>query len=216
MSEEATKKDAAAVEEDTTAELYADTDGAAADAGGEAGGDDETKLDDADAEIEKMKAQVAAMEEEAKKIEQMQEQVQKQLKPATHSNGPDVDSRSVYVGNVDYSTTPTELNEFFSSCGAVARVTILCDKYTGHPKGFAYVEFKSADSIANALILNGTEFKGRALKITPKRTNVPGFGSRRRRRRRSYGYGGGGYGGGGYGGYRPRRRRRRSHSYHPY
>lgn len=36
---------------------------------------------------------------------------------------------------VDYSTTPEELQQHFHSCGTINRVTILCDKFTGHPKG---------------------------------------------------------------------------------
>jgi polyadenylate-binding protein 2 len=46
-----------------------------------------------------------------------------------------VDSRSVYVGQVDYGATPEELQAHFQSCGTINRVTILCDKFTGHPKG---------------------------------------------------------------------------------
>jgi RNA recognition motif-containing protein len=84
---------------------------------------------------------------------------------AATPSGPDVDARSVYVGNVDYSTTPEELQEFFNSCGIVNRITILCDKFTGHPKGYAYVEFKDVDSVANAMLLNDSEFKGRPLKV---------------------------------------------------
>ena len=38
-------------------------------------------------------------------------------------------------GQVDYSSSPEELQEFFKSCGTINRVTILCDKFTGHPKG---------------------------------------------------------------------------------
>ena len=37
---------------------------------------------------------------------------------------------------VDYSATAEELEQHFHGCGAVNRVTILCDKFTGHPKGF--------------------------------------------------------------------------------
>jgi len=94
---------------------------------------------------------------------------------ANAMNGPNVDARSVYVGNVDYSTTPEELSVYFSACGPVNRATILCDKLTGHPKGYAYVEFKEPESVFNAMILNETPFKGRNLKIMPKRTNVPGL-----------------------------------------
>lgn len=42
---------------------------------------------------------------------------------------------SIYVGQVDYSTTPEELLGHFEACGTVERVTIVCDKYTGKPKG---------------------------------------------------------------------------------
>ena len=44
-------------------------------------------------------------------------------------------SHSVYVGQVDYMTTPEELLGHFEACGTVERVTIVCDKYTGKPKG---------------------------------------------------------------------------------
>lgn len=37
---------------------------------------------------------------------------------------------------VDYSATATELEQHFHGCGSVNRVTILCDKFTGHPKGY--------------------------------------------------------------------------------
>jgi polyadenylate-binding protein 2 len=46
-----------------------------------------------------------------------------------------VDQRSVYIGNVDYSATPEDVSNHFASCGVINRVTILCDKFTGNPKG---------------------------------------------------------------------------------
>jgi hypothetical protein len=49
---------------------------------------------------------------------------------------------SIYVGQVDYSSTPEELLAHFESCGTVERVTIVCDKFTGKPKGYAYLEFQ--------------------------------------------------------------------------
>eukprot|EP00808_Paulinella_micropora_P027014 g34078.t1 len=131
-----------------------------------------------DAEIEDIKKRLAEMHEEAQKIEALRDSVASQESAATQ-NGPEVDSRSIYVGNVDYSTTPAELAEFFKSCGTVNRVTIRSDKF-GTPKGFAYVEFKEQDSVVNAMILNETEFKGRPLKISPKRTNIPGMAARGR------------------------------------
>ena len=46
-----------------------------------------------------------------------------------------MDTRSIHVGNVDYSSTAKELGQHFQGCGAVVRVTIMCDKFTGNPKG---------------------------------------------------------------------------------
>jgi polyadenylate-binding protein 2 len=43
--------------------------------------------------------------------------------------------RSIFVKNLDLSTTPNELEEHFRSVGAINKVTIMCDKYTGCPKG---------------------------------------------------------------------------------
>lgn len=88
------------------------------------------------------------------------------------------DSRSIYIGNVDYAATPEELHAHFQSCGTINRITILCDKFTGHPKGFAYIEFADDSSVKNAEALNESLFRNRLLKVTPKRTNVPGFSQR--------------------------------------
>ncbi|KAG9006171.1 cytoplasmic RNA-binding protein [Tulasnella sp. JGI-2019a] len=104
-----------------------------------------------------------------------------------------VDARSVFVGNVDYSSSPEEIQQHFTSCGSINRVTILCDKFTGNPKGFAYVEFADPAFVETALALNDSLFKGRLIKVTSKRTNIPGFNARGRGRGRARG---GGYRGG--------------------
>ena len=48
----------------------------------------------------------------------------------------EADGRSIYVGNVDYGATAEELEQHFHGCGSINRVTIQCDKYSGHPKGY--------------------------------------------------------------------------------
>ncbi|XP_074079155.1 embryonic polyadenylate-binding protein 2 [Macrotis lagotis] len=87
----------------------------------------------------------------------------------------EADHRSVYVGNVDYSGTAEELESHFNCCGEINRVTILCDKYSGHPKGYAYIEFAYEDSVKTAMDLDETTFRGRIIKVLPKRTNFPGI-----------------------------------------
>jgi polyadenylate-binding protein 2 len=94
--------------------------------------------------------------------------------PST-ANKQDVDSRSVYVGQVDYYSTAAELQAHFQSCGTINRVTIAADRVTNHPRGYAYIEFDDEASVANAVLLNDSVFKGRPLKVMPKRTNIPAF-----------------------------------------
>lgn len=81
-----------------------------------------------------MKKRVAEMEEEAAKLREMQASLNQQTQETTDSKD-DVDSRSIFVGNVDYSASPEEVQAHFQSCGSINRVTILLDKFTGHPKG---------------------------------------------------------------------------------
>ena len=67
---------------------------------------------------------------------------------------------------VDYGATAEELEQHFHGCGAVNRVTILCNKYDGHPKGFAYIEFAEKDSVQMAMALDESLFRGRQLKVS--------------------------------------------------
>lgn len=139
------------------------------------------------------------MEEEGKRIKQIQQSGSEET-----DENKEIDIRSVYVGNVDYSTTSEELQAHFQGCGTINRVTILSDKYTGHPKGFAYVEFAEIDSVENAVKLNDSTIHGRNIKVTPKRTNVPRF----IRAKTEPGFRGGGRGRRSFRGRRP--------YYHPY
>ncbi|XP_014749460.1 PREDICTED: polyadenylate-binding protein 2-like, partial [Sturnus vulgaris] len=96
---------------------------------------------------------------------------------------------------VDYGATAEELEAHFHGCGSVNRVTILCDKYSGHPKGFAYIEFSDKESVRTSMALDESLFRGRQIKVIPKRTNRPGISStdrgfpRGRFRGRGGGYG---------------------------
>lgn len=92
-------------------------------------------------EIDSMKRRVAEMEEEAAKLRQMQQNSDME-RHDLRENREDVDARSVFVGNVDYGASPEEIQAHFQECGSINRVTILLDKFTGHPKGsvFPYQE----------------------------------------------------------------------------
>ena len=73
---------------------------------------------------------------------------------------------NIYVGNLSYDTTEDELRQAFAEYGDVASVNIITDRYSGKPRGFAFVEM-SAEEEASAAIsgLNGRELKGRELNI---------------------------------------------------
>jgi len=172
------------------------------------GEEDETE------EIRLMKQRVAEMEREAEKLRELQAAAES----ASTRDGSDgaaqledekgaVDGRSVFVGNVDYSATPEELQAHFQACGTINRITILCDKFTGHPKGFAYVEFAEPDFVGAAMALDNSLFRGRLIKVTEKRTNIPGF-NRGRGRGAHRGAYRGGYRGSTYSPYRTRPRGR--------
>ncbi len=145
-----------------------------------------------------MTERMAEMEAEATRLRELQTSLEQETSAVTESKE-DVDARSIYVGNVDYEATSEELQKHFQSCGAINRVSIMLDKHSGHPKGYAYIEFAEPSLVPHALVLNESVFRGRNLKVTPKRTNVPRF-------LRGRGRGRGGRGGRGYrGGFRGRR-----------
>lgn len=86
-------------------------------------------------EITAMKRRVAEMEKEAEKLREMQASLEERGNDLSNDDKSDVDSRSIFVGNVDYSVSPEEIQAHFQECGSINRVTILLDKFTGQPKG---------------------------------------------------------------------------------
>jgi RNA recognition motif-containing protein len=119
-------------------------------------------------------------------------------------------SRKIYVGNLPWSTTSSDLEQMFSAHGAVRSAEVISDRETGRSRGFGFVEMETDDGLQAAIAaLNGHELNGRPLTVNEARERTPrpggggggggggrpgggGGGGR--------GYGGGGGGGGGYGG----------------
>jgi RNA recognition motif-containing protein len=113
---------------------------------------------------------------------------------------------NIFVGNLAYQTTESEIEAAFAQYGAVERVSIVRDRQTGQPRGFAFVEMtNSADAAKAITALNGREMNGRTINVNEARPREQrsGFGAG--------GPGGGGGrggnrgGGGGFGGGRNRR-----------
>jgi RNA recognition motif-containing protein len=73
---------------------------------------------------------------------------------------------NIYIGNMSFDTTEEQLRQAFEGFGQVSTVNIITDKYSGEPRGFAFVEMTSKDEAVAAIRgLNGQELNGRALNV---------------------------------------------------
>jgi RNA recognition motif-containing protein len=98
----------------------------------------------------------------------------------------------IYVGNLSYDTTGSDLEQLFASHGTVQSAEVIADRDSGRSKGFGFVQMGSDEEAKNAIAaLNGQEVGGRALTVNEAKP---------REDRPRGGGGGGGYGGGGGGG----------------
>ena len=105
--------------------------------------------------------------------------------------------KNIFVGNLDFAATESSIRTLFEAHGKVDRVSLVTDRDTGRPRGFAFVEMSdSAEADRAIAALNGTDLGGRTLNINEARPKGEGGGGR--------GAGGGGgfrrEGGGGGGG----------------
>jgi RNA recognition motif-containing protein len=81
--------------------------------------------------------------------------------------------KKLYVGNLSYEATESDLKELFSESGSVETVRIITDYETGRPRGFGFVEMQDGGDKAIAE-LNGRGLKGRALTVNEARPMPPG------------------------------------------
>jgi len=81
---------------------------------------------------------------------------------------PDADKKSIIVTNVHFLTAEIELRRHFEVIGAITRVTIVKDKFTGQPRGLAYIQFSDAGNVELAKALDQTNFNGRPITVQPK------------------------------------------------
>ena len=73
---------------------------------------------------------------------------------------------NIYVGNISYDTSESDLQTAFGGYGAVTSVRVATDRDTGRARGFAFVEMANqAEAQAAITALNGTQMQGRALVV---------------------------------------------------
>jgi RNA recognition motif-containing protein len=94
----------------------------------------------------------------------------------------------LYVGNMSFDTTEDALRTMFSEAGTVVTVDVIKDRFSGRPKGFAFVSMSSQVEAEKAIaLLNGKEVDGRPLTVNvakpreerPSYGNRPNYGSNR-------------------------------------
>jgi len=78
--------------------------------------------------------------------------------------------KSIFVGNLSLNTSEEALRHAFAAFGPINRVTIMTDRDTGQPRGFAFVEMANATDADKAIAaLNGTLLDERALNVNEAR-----------------------------------------------
>jgi RNA recognition motif-containing protein len=96
----------------------------------------------------------------------------------------------LYVGNLSYGVTSSDLEQMFSQHGTVQSAEVIADRETGRSKGFGFVQMGSDEEAQAAIAaMHGQQHDGRALTVNEAKPREPRSGG-----------GGGGYGGGGGGG----------------
>jgi cold-inducible RNA-binding protein len=80
---------------------------------------------------------------------------------------------NIFISNLDLNVTEVELRNLFAAYGAVQTVTIVKDRDTGQPRGFAFVEMTQAVEARAAISsLDGTLLKARALRMNEARPKL--------------------------------------------
>jgi cold-inducible RNA-binding protein len=100
-------------------------------------------------------------------------------------------STKLYVGNLPFEATESDLQTLFESAGQVSTINIIRDRATGQARGFAFVEMSDAESAQRAISeLDKHQYGGRSLTVneakpmTPRSGGGGGFGGRQRRESR--------------------------------
>ena len=92
-------------------------------------------------------------------------------------------STQLYVGNLDFKATESDLRTAFGACGTVIEITIVKDRDTGRPRGFGFVTMSAPEEAQKAIdTLNGKDLAGRALNVSlarPREERTGGGGGRR-------------------------------------
>ncbi len=91
-------------------------------------------------------------------------------------------SNKLYVGNLSFDTTESDLHNHFGQAGTVSEAALVQDKFTGKSRGFAFVTMSSAEEAQKAITLcHGRDFMNRELTVNEARPREDRTGGAPRR-----------------------------------
>lgn len=82
-------------------------------------------------------------------------------------------SKSIYVGNLPWSSTEEQVRDLFAEYGNVLSVKLVNDRETGRARGFGFVEMGDADAAAAIEALDNQNFGGRTLRVNEAKPRAP-------------------------------------------
>jgi len=83
-------------------------------------------------------------------------------------------AKTIYVGNLSFNTTESEVRTLFEEFGAVHEVKMITDRGTGRFRGFGFVEMDDDEADAAISKLDGVDFSGRTLRVNEARERPAG------------------------------------------
>jgi RNA recognition motif-containing protein len=74
-------------------------------------------------------------------------------------------AKTIYIGNLPFSSTEEEIRELFAQHGDIHSVKLITDRETGRPRGLGFIEMDDAAAGPAIEALNGADFGGRSLRV---------------------------------------------------
>lgn len=89
-------------------------------------------------------------------------------------------AKRLFVGNIAYSVTESDLRDLFTNVGEVSEVKVMTDRETGRPRGFAFIEMGSEGAARQAMdTLDGRDLQGRPIAVKEAQERGSGGGGGR-------------------------------------
>ena len=77
--------------------------------------------------------------------------------------------KKIYVGNLSFDVSETDLETTFAQFGEIDRVNLIIDRNTGKSKGFAFISYTTEEAVQSALQFDGSELDGRKVRVSVAR-----------------------------------------------